>query len=203
MEQVKKYMADESSELLFIVEYILKRASSQELPMIRAALEARAAQGPRSLDDLNFREMAKNMTEEITKRFGLGNNQNQIHGMTRRLVTNMIRDNVPEISERDLNILLDQWVEKKPAGQSSAGKEEYLPPEAVMSMIDQFVRYSLNKMPSQELNELKRSMPDWAERYWGIFSMETRSIIRSLLKAEMNTDEFWSRIRQKLDRRKS
>jgi hypothetical protein len=193
-------MAMDNPELLRIVNYILKRARHDELGMIRAALDARAAEGPKSINDLNFRDMARSMSQEISQRFGLSSDGQHMKDMARRLVTDMIRQNIPDIPEKDLQILLNQWLDNR---QSHAGKEELLPVEAVESMIDQFVRYSLRMMSEEEAAKLKAEVPDWVDRYWEIFSMDTRHLLRSLLHAEIDTKEFWTHIRQRLDRRKS
>ncbi len=190
----------DNPELLRIVNFILKRARHDELSLIRAALDARAAEGPKSIHDLNFREMAHNMSQEISQRFGLSSDGQHMKDMARRLVTDLIRQNMPDIPERDLQILLNQWLDSR---QTHAGKEELLPPEAVESMIDQFVRYSLRMMSEEEAAQLKSEMPDWVDRYWEIFSMDTKRLLRSLLHAEIDTQEFWTHIKQRLDRRRS
>lgn len=195
-------MTRHNPELMQVLQYILKKAQSDELSMIKSALEARQAQGPKSIQDLNFQEMAKDMSEQITRRFGLGRGADDVRNMAKRLVTDLIKDRVPDIPEQDLQILVNEWTSGgKQARGGRTGKEELLPPEAIESMIDQFVRYSLQMMPEVEQRELKQSLPDWVDQYWNIFSSDTKHLIKDLLEARLDTREFWTRIHQKLDRK--
>ncbi len=197
-------MANERQELIFVLDFIMKKARPDEINMIRAAIDARKARGPQTIDDLDFKSMAQDISNELTERFSLKTDQGEITDMTRRLVTNLIKERVPGISDKELNILLDQWVNQGaggPAGNES-GKEDLLPEDAVISMIDQFIRYSLQKMPENELAALKNDMADWVDRYWSIFNMDTKMLIRDLINAQIDTQEFWLEIKKKLDRRK-
>lgn len=194
-------MSQENPEFLSAIDYIMKRATSREITIIRKAIEARSSSSPETMEDLNFRDMAQKLTKDIAEKYGVENKQGEIHGMTRRLVRNAIKNNAPEISDRDLEVLIDQWVDKPK--QSHQGKEGMLPPDMVLSMVDQFVRYSLNMMQEAEIRELKTSYEDWVNMYWDIFSMETKHLIKALLEAKMDMEEFYSQVRMNLDRQRS
>ena len=51
-----------------------------------------------------------------------------------------------------------------------------------MLMIRQFVAYSLGRMPAAEERELRAAMQNWPESYWEVFSEETRTLIRDLIR---------------------
>ncbi len=187
-----------NQELIQVLDFILNRATARDIEAVKNALNKRAAGNPRSVEDLNFKDMAKAVTSRFTDNYGA--DSDEIHNMTRRLVAGMIREKEPNISERDLSALLDQWIPGGPKQReiSRNGKEDLLPPQAVFAMVDQFVRYSINKMPEKEISELRASMQDWHIEYWNIFSMETRVQIKELLEGRMDLDVFWTKMKARL-----
>jgi len=177
-------------ELQRVLDYILNRAGPAEIEVLESAIRRKAGGMPRGgLDSIDFQKMAKEMTADLAAKFSPADT----HGMTRRLVTNMILEQMPEISAAELEVLLDQWVPDP--RKAREGKEKELPVDALIAMVRQFVDYSLGRMPDAEVRELKRSMPDWTERYWGVFSQETRLAIRDLLNGKLDLDEFYKKIR--------
>jgi hypothetical protein len=149
------------------------------------ALKRRGKTGFDTVASLDFQKMAKEMVKGFSEKFGVGAD---VHGMTRRLVTNMIMEKVPQISMDELESLLDEWVPGPNAVKR--GKESKLPPDAVYTMVNQFVDYSLGKMPGRELLDLKKSMPDWTSRYWDTFSQDTKYMIKDLLDGKMDLKIF-------------
>jgi hypothetical protein len=191
-------MSQYNQELVNVLDFIMNRATSKEIEAVKMAMTKRAAGNPRSVDDLNFADMAKAVTSRFSDNYVA--DSDEIHNMTKRLVSGMIREKEPGISDRDLNSLLDQWVPGGPKQKEASriGKESMLPPEAVFAMVDQFVRYSINKMPDKEIEELRGSMKEWHIEYWNIFSMETRVQIKELLEGRMDLDIFWTKMKTRL-----
>jgi len=191
-------MSQYNQELVNTLDFIINRATSKDIEAVKMALTKRSAGNPRTVDDLNFGDMAKAVTSRLSDNYSA--DSDEIHNMTKRLVAGMIREKEPGISERDLNALLEQWVPGGPKQKeiSRNGKESSLPPQAVFAMVDQFVRYSINKMPEKEIEELRHSMKEWHIEYWNIFSMETRVQIKDLLEGRMDYDVFWTKMKARL-----
>ena len=181
----KLYMVIQSRELERVLDFILNRATEADLNAMEMAMKRRGKSGLDSIAALDFGKMAKEMVQGFGEQFGVGADA---HAMTRRLVTSMILERVPEISVEELELLLDEWVPGPNAVKR--GKENKLPPDAIYSMVNQFVDYSLGKMPQKELLELKKSMPDWTSRYWDIFSQDTKFMIKDLLDGKIDLHLF-------------
>lgn len=165
-------MPGKQDPIYHIVDYILNSANEDELIAISEAVKRRAAQGP--LGKLNFEEMA----QQITSQFDMA--MPDMHAMARGMVRNLILQHQPGISAREVDILLDHYVpgEKRQAAE----KQKMIPPEILQSMIRQFVAYSLGRMPAAEERELRAAMQNWPESYWEVFSEETRTLIRDLIR---------------------
>jgi len=186
-------MTHRNSNLERVLDFILNHAKPSELEIIEEALQRRSNHLPKGgIDGLDFQKMAREMTKEFATRFS----PSDVHGMTRRLVTNMILEQMPQISAPELEVLLDQWV-PDPTKQSR-GREGELPGDLVFSMVHQFVSYSLGRMPEAELRELKNSIPDWTERYWELFSHDTKFLIRDLLQGKLELDHFYAAVKNQL-----
>ena len=191
-----------------ILDYILNRADARDLEAIEMALQkrraSRAASSPGHIQDLDFRQMAQEAVKSLSGKYGA--DQDEIHLMTRRLVAGMIKEKMPGIPARDMEALLDQWVPNGKGGggsQGHNGRENVLPDEMVLSMIDQFVRYSLNVMSEQEIRELVASAENWYEKYWEIFSLDTKQSIKDLLDRKMDLHQFWERTKNRIRFRNS
>jgi hypothetical protein len=182
-------------ELAAIVDFILNRAGARELEVIREALKKRSGgfRPEGGIDSLDFKSMAQEMMQGFAEKFGAGAD---IHGMTRRLVTNMILETVPEIPVHELEVLLDKWVPDP--RKKAQGKEDGLPPEALYAMIRQFADYSVGRMSEADVREMKKSMPDWTQRYWDIFSQDTKMLIKELIEGRMDPGTFDTTIRKRL-----
>jgi hypothetical protein len=110
--------------------------------------------------------------------------------MSRRLVSEMIVNETPGISEKELKTLLDQWLPGKEAGQATS-----LPKEMLLAMITQFISYSSGEMGEQE----KKLFPEgWAEKYWNAFQPEIQKLVKDHLTDKIGKNEFWRGIREYL-----
>jgi len=183
-----------SRNLENILHYIMNEAGPEELNVIRSALDRRGGvQTPQHLNELKFSEMAQKLTKDMGDRFATPMND-QVHQMTRRLVKNMIRENEPEMPEEHLNLLLDQYVPGaggQPGGGPPGGREAEMPKDVLESMVDQFISYSLGRMPEDQDQALRREMPEWPSAYWEIFSQPTKKLIANFLKGNIDSQEFW------------
>ncbi|MDH5655718.1 MAG: hypothetical protein OEZ34_07415 [Spirochaetia bacterium] len=178
-------MSIQNRDLEKALEFILNRATEADLNAVKQALRRRGDSGLDSVENLDFQKMARDTLEGYSERFGVGADVNET---TRRIVTNLILEKVPEISVDELELLLDEWIGSP--NQKKRGKEDKLPPDAVYSMVIQFVDYSLGRMSKEELFELKKNLPDWTARYWDIFSQDTKLLIKNFLDGKMDLNQF-------------
>ncbi|OHD71068.1 MAG: hypothetical protein A2W19_08650 [Spirochaetes bacterium RBG_16_49_21] len=166
-----------------MIEFILQRATRYELDLLMEALKRRMERET-SLGQLDFQYMARNMAEGFSKKMGM--DTENIHRMSRRLVADMIRSEIPGISEEELAVLLDQWLSGKDAARSSS-----IPKEMLLAMITQFVSYSTGEMSEED----KRQFPEgWAGKYWDAFQPDIQRLIKSYLTEKISKDEFWKGI---------
>ena len=174
--------------LLVIIDFILNRATEKELIAIRAALDRRSkgklATG-KSLSDM-VTSTASKMTERMTIPM------EQIQSTVRDMVIRLIKQNAPDISDEQLNALLKEWV---PDTRKKSGKKEHnIPSDALITMINQFIAFSIGQMPKQKEITLRKEMPDWPEKYWNAFPEAIQISISSFLKGNLNEKDFWNEV---------
>ncbi|MCB1172058.1 MAG: hypothetical protein KDK39_00760 [Leptospiraceae bacterium] len=157
-----------------ILDFILNQAREEDLDLIDAALKRRG----RAIDAaaIDFRSMA----EQITSRFDF--EMPDFHGMSRDMVKNIILENVEQISARDLEILLDHYVPRTREQPVASAADKGLEPALLQKMLQQFISFSLGRMPGSEDSALRQQMPDWPERYWNSFDEPTKAWIRKTIR---------------------
>ncbi|OHD65500.1 MAG: hypothetical protein A2176_14000 [Spirochaetes bacterium RBG_13_51_14] len=172
-----------------IIEFILHRATKYELELVGEAIRKRMErESSLGLGQVDVQDAARSMAEGIEKQMGLGGEA--VHQMSRRLVADMIRKEQPDISEGDLNKLLDQWVPgrgaKKPGG---------IPTDMLLAMITQFAAYSRGEMSEDE----KRQFPaGWQEKYWNAFPSDIQKLLKDYIHGRIGKNEFWRGVRDHL-----
>ncbi|MCB1140454.1 MAG: hypothetical protein KDK23_16970, partial [Leptospiraceae bacterium] len=114
-----------------------------------------------------------------------------IPGMSRRLVRNMIKTHEPTIPEEHLDALVDHFV-PDPNAPADGGSD--VPRDVLLTMVRQFIDYSVGRMKDRELKELKAASPDWVEKYWGAFPDHVRKTISAMIRGQIGEKEFWQKI---------
>lgn len=181
---------DRRSNYTRVLDYILNHATPDEIRGIEMALERRRSETPAGMADLDFGKMATQMAGKLGHSLDF-----DVKGMSRRLVAEMILQQVPDITDEALVAMVDRFVSSGTGGAAGMGGASGggldLPRDVRISMIDQFVRYSIGRMPPEEVASLKKASPDWVNKYWSAFDGATRELIGRLLKGEIDTDDFW------------
>jgi len=191
-------------KLYQLVDFILNEADSGELDVIRAALRKREGKGVAGEGaDLGQRigRMARDMAEQVSGQVGVS--QAKIRETVRGFVKDMISREAPELRKAQVDELLDRWVpEPGRAGQGDAGEssraEGGIPPDALLTMIRQFVAFATGKMTESEDAELSRTIPGWQNRYWDRFSNVIRKLIDLHVKGIMSERDFWEGVYDEL-----
>ena len=166
-----------------IIEEYLKTATDEERRELNRLLKARDNSNNKLVRqgfNIDVKNSAKLMAGEINKQFGV--TEKNIKKMARNIVADMVLQYKPDISDRELMALVNQMA------PMSSNKDVKLPKELLKTMIVQFVSYSVGKMTDKEKAQLPKG---WAEKYWGYFSEDIRSLIKAYLKNGIDDNKFW------------
>lgn len=181
----------EGSELINkIITFIMYEADARALLLIGNALENRKKSlGIKS----NFQEsIARKTANNITNQLSSLVN---IKEVTREMVRNMILKFSPDITEEHLNLLTEMWTPSTNSNQSSE-IEKNLPREAILTMVKQFLSYSLGMMSIEEQQTLPEN---WSKRYWQAFSLTTQELIKRFINGEIEVDYFWEALQTNIN----
>ena len=185
----------ENSELYNIVDYILNKAGDRELEVIKEALRRRIENRSRSPMGIDISRMAHDAGSSLAEQ--VASSKDYIRDTVKDFVIRTIKQEAPGISDRDLNVLLDQWVpDPEKAEKNDTGAQ--LPSDVIIKMIDQILRFSSGEMSVSEQAELNKSMPDWQENYWKHFPDKIRGLITLYLKGKIDSGTCWDEIKKEL-----
>jgi len=177
------------NELEAVLDYILNKAEPREFEVIVKAVQRRArdqkaferigGEGPEA--------MARRMAGELQR--DVGATMESVRGTVRNFITEIIRKNAPEISEADLQALLDECAPPEGAARKAAPKSP-LPPEALLGMVRSFAEYSLGSMAPSRSRELWESNSRWQEEYWAAFPAEVKALVKAFLEGSIDEETF-------------
>lgn len=186
-----------------VLDYVLNRCTIREIDALEAAVERRrkdltAGSGIISLDPARA---ARQMSETVNS--SIGKSMDGIRKTFRTFAADMIRKEAPELTEEQMNELIESWLPKSMAfdAGSIAKSEQYqglsrkglvngIPRDAMFEMITQFVNYSIGAMPLAEESVLRDEVGDWTALYWKKFPREIQELIKVFLSGAMTEDEF-------------
>lgn len=192
------------------MEFILNKADDSELEVISEALKKRLKarkNGPSGID-INY--LAHSTGETISRQ--VSSSREYIRKTVTEYVAKIIRQHAPGITDDQLKVLLDEWVApdlnegksdlfpEKPAArqQERKGKDEKIPPDMVVRMIDQFMRFAKGRMPLDEQANLREYIPNWQEEYWKSFPAKIRGLLTLYLREKIDSETCWEEIKQEL-----
>jgi hypothetical protein len=194
-----------SEEPLYtIIEYILNRASSAELEVIAEAVKRRQSPG-KGLGGISPRGMAENAAKKVKQQLG---GMLDVRAISRQIVTDLIRQKEPNISDKELEVLLNTWLPgtahtrgdaaqaAEPAGQRRGQGREGAAPDVLVTMISQYVSARQSTLPPEEQDKLPKN---WQSQYWESFPDKIRGLIREHLNGRLNEVEFWDSVISSLD----
>ena len=152
----------------------LRNASAEEAEELYRLLEKRERENKKSFglnDKLDLDSMAKNMSKQIQDQLGMANLN--IKKMARDLVVQLALQQKPDISQKELNAIVNQMVPED-RGPDIAKK---LPPDLLMTMVIQFIETDIN------------SGMEWKKRYWEVFPREIKLGIAGYLSGDIGKEE--------------
>ena len=160
-----------------LLEQFLKNATVEEMEELYRLLDERdrrQKQRPQfgMSGKLDLDSMAKNMSKQIQEQLGMANLN--MKKMARDLVVQLALQHKPDISEKELNAIVNHMVPE------SRGRDiaKNLPPDLLMTMVVQFIETDIN------------SGMDWKKRYWEIFPDEIKLGIAGFLSGDIGKDEL-------------
>ena len=198
-----------NQELIYTLDYILNRCNEAEIEAVAAAVVRRrkaiAMMGnmPEIMDP-------KRMAKELSANLNIEGSIEGLKKSVRDYAIRIIRQQAPELTEEQVNELCKAWIpdlksqskpEQKPqqkttgkTGKKSKEKNSKIPKDALASMINQFVLFSLGDMSDKEDKMLRDEMGKWPDKYWNAFPGLFQLLIRDFLQGEITRKEFNSRL---------
>ena len=183
-------MADK--ELVRTLDYILNRCDEPVLDTIAAAI-IRRRRNVAMFGSIPAIPDPRRLAEEITSQLNIEGSIESIKNSVKDYAVRIIKQQAPEITDRQIEELMRLWIpgEQSPEQSSSA---QSIPRDLLISMIDQFVSFSLGRMEEKEDLALRRDIGPWPEKYWKAFPQVIRSLVTDFLKGEMDEADFNTRI---------
>ena len=190
--------------LYSVIEFILNRASSEELEIIAEAVKRRRKPG-KGLGGFSPRGMAENVAGKVKEQLG---GMLDVRTISRQIVTDLIRQKEPNISDRDLGVLLDNWLpgtararrqatqSAEQAEQSQEPTQRRMAPDVLVTMISQYVTARQGTLPREEQDKLPKN---WQSRYWESFPDKVRGRIREYLNGRLTEVQFWDSVISSLE----
>ncbi len=200
-------------EMLQILDFILNRSTYGDLEVIQEAIRRRTRDIKTGIAGIDVRGIARETAGSIQKQIG---SADEVTHMIRRFVRELITQQQPDLTEEQLESLLDKCLpaaegnDRKPAGneiestgndKDPAGNdkelgsiEERFPPDLIQSMLVQFIDFSLGRMDEDQKKDLA---PDWQMRYWEAFSPSLKRLLSDLLKGRISEGRFWEEYKKK------
>jgi hypothetical protein len=134
--------------------------------------------------------MAQRLSKNIVRQLGASLDVSEI---ARRIVRDLIKNKEPGIQDREVEVLLDNWL----PGTRKSAPAENLPPDALVTMVATFLAAEKGKLPDEEARDLP---PDWKERYWQSFPPDVRESIEELRRGGTDEARFWAALVGRLQR---
>jgi len=183
----------ERDELYTIVDAILNKASDADVEVIVEALKRRQQGGSGPTGGFNFspERTAKQAANSIQEQISYS--QESVREMVRGFAVDIIRQNAPELSEEQVNELLAEWIPDEEEKKRRA-QQVTLPPDVLITMVQQFLSYSEGTMPASEQMELEHEIPEWYKTYWARFPLSVRDAISLYLKGRVDKENLWSQV---------
>jgi hypothetical protein len=165
-------------EIYEIIASYMNTATPEQVRELKALLKKRT--GIPGLGSLDFSAMAEKVAASIKQQMGLS--QKAVRQTAVDAVSRLIRAYAPDISDRDLSLLLKEMI---PSMVES--RRPPVPPDMLQVMVNQFVAYSLGRMNPQEKSTMP---PGWTAKYWSAFPPMIRELIAKLLHGEIDEELF-------------
>jgi hypothetical protein len=178
--------------LLQALDYILNKSDDASIDVLAEAVVRRR----RDLAVFNTvggmpdpQKMSKKITEKINA--GIGGGIESMRKSVQEMIVKILKEHAPELNEKQINELCEAWL---PDGVGKKSADSALPPDVLLSMIEQFVSFSRGEMKAPVDKNLRDEMGAWPQRYWNNFPPVVQQIITDYLKNKITEKDFKSKI---------
>jgi hypothetical protein len=176
-------------ELVKTLDFILNRCDEAAIEVVAASVVRRRRDlamfgGSQNLPD------PRRMAKELSGQINMGSSIEGLRDSVRDMAVRIIKKEAPELTDAQIDELTRTWI----PGAETAGPENQMPRELLLSMIDQFTAFSQGRMSKAEDAGLREEMGPWPERYWKAFPPVVRLVITDYLKGETGEKEFRSKL---------
>ena len=186
-------------ELVRTLDYILNRCDGKAIEAVAAAV-IRRRRDIAFYGSMPVAPDPQSLAKELTSQLNIEGNIESLKKSVRDYAIRIIRQEAPELTDKQIEELTGAWIPE--AGGSgmnglSAGSmpdDSKLPQNLLVSMIDQFVSFSIGEMEEEEDKALRNEMGPWPDKYWKSFPQVIRLLIKDYLKGEIQEDDFNTRI---------
>ena len=184
-------MAD--PELLQALDYILNKSDAATIEALVEAINRRR-------HDLTLFNSIGNipdpqrMTKEITEKInaGIGGSLEGMKKSVQDMIKNILKEHAPELNDKQREELCQAWLPSETGKKGAANSN--LPPDVLLSMIEQFVSFSHGEMRESVDKNLREEMGAWPERYWKSFPPVIQQLITDYLKDKISEKDYKSRV---------
>jgi hypothetical protein len=192
-----------NQELVRTLDYILNRCNERDIEAVSAAL-VRRRHDIAIFGSMPVAPDPGRLASELTAQLNIDGNIEGLKKSVRDYAIRIIRQQAPELTDRQIEELTRSWIPEKASGARSRKKrtgrfDESIPRDLLASMVDQFVSFSLGRMEEEEDNALRREIGAWPDKYWNAFPQVIRLLIKDFLKGEMDETDFNTRMGLALD----
>ena len=179
------------SGLLQALDYILNHSNEANIEVLAEAV-VRRRRDLTIFDSLGNipdpQKMAKEITEKVNS--GIGSGIEVMRSSVQEMIIKILKEHAPELNEKQINQLCQAWLPD--GGGTNTSK---LPPDVLLSMIEQIVSFSNGEMKESVDKSLRDELGAWPKRYWEAFPPVIRQIITDYLKNKIPEKDFRQKIK--------
>ena len=181
----------EREELFSIVDLILNHSTDNDIEVIMESVKRRAkGRNTGTFRGINPEKLAKESAAVISSQMSYS--VDSIRKMIQDFAVGVIQKEAPELTESQINDLLESWIPDPSKKKKSNFKP--LPKDVELTMIRQLLAFSVGTMSATEQTELYNNIPNWQKEYWGRLSEGVRDILTLFLKGSIDEETCWSQI---------
>ena len=185
-----------NQELVKTLDFVLNRCNERDIEAVAAAVVRRRRDIAR-FGSMPVAPDPRRLAEELSSQLNIEGNIESLKTSVRDYAVRIIKQQAPELTEAQIEELTRSWIPDRKGSsgkQDSASGESGVPRELLVSMIDQFVSFSLGRMEEEEDRALRNDIGPWPDKYWKSFPQVIRLLITDFLKGEIDEQEFNTRM---------
>jgi len=182
----------ERDELFSVVDLILNNSNDSDIEVIMEAIKRRAkGRNSGTVRGINPERLAKESGAVLNSQMSYS--LDSIRKMIQEFAVGIIQKEAPELNESQIKDLIDSWI-PDPSQRKAGKNSNILPKDVLLTMIRQFLAYSVGTMSASEQTELYNNIPDWQREYWSRLPDGIRDILTLFLKGSINEESCWDQI---------